>query len=107
METRDEEYPSNRGKSKKKSAKDRFIPIPAKLIWKIKDRMRQREAQQHDLVFPNGQNHSCQLILTDTLTIGTVYKTTREHYQLTNCGNEANRHRAGYRCPTAASAFAV
>jgi integrase len=31
-----------KGKSKKKSAKDRFIPIPAKLIWKIKDRMRER-----------------------------------------------------------------
>ena len=44
-----------KGKSKKKSAKDRFIPIPAKLVWKIKDRMRQRNAQPHDLVFPNGQ----------------------------------------------------
>jgi hypothetical protein len=28
-----------KGKKKKKSAKDRFIPIPAKLVWKIKDRM--------------------------------------------------------------------
>lgn len=46
---------SPKGKSKKKSAKDRFIPIPAKLIWKFKDRMRQRNAQPHDLVFPNGQ----------------------------------------------------
>jgi integrase len=44
-----------KGKSKKKSAKDRFIPIPAKLVWKIKDRMRQRNAQPHDLVFPNGE----------------------------------------------------
>jgi len=44
-----------KGKSKKKSAKDRFIPIPAKLVGKIKDRMRQRNAQPHDLVFPNGQ----------------------------------------------------
>jgi integrase len=44
-----------KGKSKKKSAKDRFIPIPAKLVWKIKDRMRQRNAQPHDLMFPNGQ----------------------------------------------------
>jgi integrase len=43
-----------KGKSKKKSAKDRFIPIPAKLVWKIKERMRQRNAQTHDLVFPNG-----------------------------------------------------
>jgi integrase len=44
-----------KGKSKKKSAKDRFIPIPAKLVWKIKARMRERNAQPHDLVFPNGQ----------------------------------------------------
>jgi integrase len=44
-----------KGKNKKKSAKDRFIPIPAKLLWKIKDRMRQRNAQPHDLVFPNGE----------------------------------------------------
>jgi hypothetical protein len=44
-----------KGKSKKKSAKDRFIPIPAKLVWKIKDRMRERDAQPHDLVFPNGE----------------------------------------------------
>jgi len=44
-----------KGKSKKKSAKDRFIPIPAKLVWKIKDRMTQRNAQPHDLVFPNGE----------------------------------------------------
>jgi integrase len=43
-----------KGKSKKKSAKDRFIPIPAKLVWKIKERMRERNAQPHDLVFPNG-----------------------------------------------------
>ena len=43
-----------KGKKKKKSAKDRFIPIPAKLVWKIKDRMRERNAQPHDLVFPNG-----------------------------------------------------
>src|SRR5215470_13476 len=43
-----------KGKSKKKSAKDRFIPIPAKLVWNIKDRMRERSAQPHDLVFPNG-----------------------------------------------------
>jgi integrase len=44
-----------KGKSKKKSAKDRFVPIPAKLVWKIKDRMRERNAQPHDLVFPNGE----------------------------------------------------
>ncbi len=44
-----------KGKSKKKSAKDRFIPIPAKLFWKIKDRMREKNAQRQDLVFPNGQ----------------------------------------------------
>jgi integrase len=44
-----------KGKSKKKSAKDRFIPIPAKLVGKIKDRMRERNAQPHDLVFPNGE----------------------------------------------------
>jgi integrase len=44
-----------KGKSKKKSAKDRFIPIPAKLVWKIKERMRERKAQPHDLVFPNGE----------------------------------------------------
>jgi integrase len=44
-----------KGKNKKKSAKDRFIPNPAKLLWKIKDRMRQRNAQPHDLVFPNGE----------------------------------------------------
>jgi integrase len=43
-----------KGKKRKKSAKDRFIPIPAKLVWKIKDRMRERNAQPHDLVFPNG-----------------------------------------------------
>ena len=43
-----------KGKSKKKSAKDRFIPIPAKLVWKIKDRMRERNAQTNDLLFPNG-----------------------------------------------------
>jgi integrase len=43
-----------KGKMKKKSAKDRFIPIPAKLVWKIKDRMRERNVQPHDLVFPNG-----------------------------------------------------
>lgn len=42
-----------KGKKKKKSDKDRFIPIPAKLVWKIKDRMRERNAQPHDLVFPN------------------------------------------------------
>jgi integrase len=42
-----------KGKSKKESAKDRFIPIPAKLVWKIKNRMRDRNAQPHDLVFPN------------------------------------------------------
>ncbi len=44
-----------KGKKKKKSAKDRFIPIPAKLVSKLKDRMRQRYAQPHDLVFPNGK----------------------------------------------------
>jgi len=41
-----------KGKKKKKSAKDRFIPIPAKLVWKIKDRMRERNAsgglKRHD-----------------------------------------------------------
>ena len=44
-----------KGKSKKKSAKDRFIPIPAKLVWKIKDRIILRNAQPHDLVFPNSE----------------------------------------------------
>jgi integrase len=44
-----------KGKSKKKSAKDRFIPIPAKLVWKIKDRTVLRNAQPHDLVFPNSE----------------------------------------------------
>jgi integrase len=44
-----------KGKSKRKSAKDRFIPIPAKLVWKIKERMRERHAQPHDLVFPNSE----------------------------------------------------
>ena len=46
-----------RSKSKKKCAEDRFIPIPAKLVWKIKERMRQRKAQRHDLVFPNGKGN--------------------------------------------------
>jgi len=46
-----------KGKKKKKSAKDRFIPIPAKLLWKIKDRMRERNAQPQDLVFPNGNGN--------------------------------------------------
>jgi integrase len=45
-----------KGKSKRKSAKDRFIPIPAKLVWKIKERMRERHAQPHDLVFPNSED---------------------------------------------------
>jgi len=49
------EVPAQGRKSKKKSAKDRFIPIPAKLVWKIDDRMRERNAQPHDLVFPNGE----------------------------------------------------
>jgi integrase len=44
-----------KGKSKKKSAKDRFNPIPARLVWKIKNRMRERNAQPQDLVFPNGE----------------------------------------------------
>jgi len=35
-------------KSKKRSPQNRFIPIPAKLVWKIKDRMRQRDAMPHD-----------------------------------------------------------
>src|ERR1700757_3352234 len=35
--------------------KDKFILIPAKLVWKIKERMRHRNAQPHDLVFPNGE----------------------------------------------------
>lgn len=42
-----------KGKKKKKSAKDRFIPVPAKLLWKIKDRMTQRNAEPHDLLFPS------------------------------------------------------
>jgi integrase len=46
-----------KGKKKKKTAKDRFIPLPAKLVWKIKDRMRQRDAQPHDLIFPNGKGN--------------------------------------------------
>jgi integrase len=47
-----------KGKKKKKSAKDRFVPIPAKLVWKIKERLRQRNAQPHDLVFSNGKGKS-------------------------------------------------
>ena len=47
-----------KGKSKNKSAKDRFIPIPAKLVSKIKDRMRERNAQPRDLVFPNGETQT-------------------------------------------------
>jgi integrase len=43
-----------KGKKKKKPAKDRFIQS-AKLVWKIKDSMRERNAQPHDLVFPNGK----------------------------------------------------
>ena len=46
-----------KGKKKKKSAKDRFIPIPAKLVWNIKDRMRERNAQPHDLVFRTGKEN--------------------------------------------------
>ena len=42
-----------KGKKKKKSAKDRFHSHPAKLVWKVKDRMRERNAQPQDLVFPN------------------------------------------------------
>jgi integrase/recombinase XerD len=45
-----------KGKKKKKSAKDRFVPIPAKLVRKIKERMEQRNAQPHDLVFPNSKS---------------------------------------------------
>ena len=44
-----------KGKSKKKSAKDRFIPLPAKIPCKLTERMRQRGAQSHDLVFSNGK----------------------------------------------------
>ena len=43
-----------KGKNKNKSAKNRFIPIPGKLIEKIQDRMRQCNAQPHDLVFFSG-----------------------------------------------------
>lgn len=43
-----------KGKKKNRSAKDRFIPLPAKLVKKIKARMEERNAQPHDLVFPNG-----------------------------------------------------
>jgi hypothetical protein len=32
-----------KGKSKKKSAKNRLIPIPAELVWKIKERTRKRQ----------------------------------------------------------------
>ena len=38
----------------RRPAEDRFIPIPAKFAWKIKDRMRERNDQPHDMVFPNG-----------------------------------------------------
>src|SRR5439155_7432313 len=43
-----------KGKKKNRSAKDRFIPLPAKLVKKIKARMEKRDAQPHDLLFPNG-----------------------------------------------------
>src|SRR5438094_2828186 len=43
-----------KGKKKNRSAKDRFIPLPAKLVKKIKARMEERDAQPHDLLFPNG-----------------------------------------------------
>jgi integrase len=44
-----------KGKSKKKSAKDRFIPLPVKIVTKLKERMSQCNAQSNDLVFPNRQ----------------------------------------------------
>lgn len=43
-----------KGKKKDKSAKDRLVPLPAKLVEKIKVRMQERKRQPHDLVFPNG-----------------------------------------------------
>ena len=43
-----------KGKKKNKSAKDRFIPLPTKLVERIKARMEERNAHPHDLVFPNG-----------------------------------------------------
>jgi hypothetical protein len=43
-----------RGKSKKRCAKDRFIPIPAKLVWKIKERMRQRKLSRMTWYFQMG-----------------------------------------------------
>jgi hypothetical protein len=45
------------GKKKEKSAKDGFIPIPAKLAWKIKDRMHEQNVQRHELVVPNGNEN--------------------------------------------------
>src|SRR5215470_20130551 len=45
---------ASKARRKRNPPRDRFIPIPAKLVWKIKDRMRERNAQPHDLVFPNG-----------------------------------------------------
>src|SRR5205809_6773859 len=45
---------SPEGQKENRSAKDRFIPLPAKLVEKIKARMEERDAQPHDLLFPNG-----------------------------------------------------
>jgi hypothetical protein len=39
-----------KGKSKKKSAKDRFIPIPAKLVWK---NQRQNERAERSATRPS------------------------------------------------------
>jgi integrase len=43
-----------KGKKKNHSAKDRFIPLPAELVQKMKARMEERSAHPHDILFPNG-----------------------------------------------------
>src|SRR5437660_8535903 len=64
-----------KGKSKKKSAKDRFIPIPAKLVWKIKERMRQRNAQPHDLIFRTAKANLTVTSCTDYIAGGITHQT--------------------------------
>jgi hypothetical protein len=45
-----------KGKKKKKSARDSFISIPARLVWKIKDRMRERNAELYDKKLTNSDH---------------------------------------------------
>jgi integrase len=45
---------SPEGQKEKPRRKDRFIPLPEDLVQKIRVRMEERNAQSHDLVFPNG-----------------------------------------------------